>query len=107
MKNVYPRRSFQIIKSQYMQFYLLRALRLTVLFCFSSFTLCAQKYTWKKATEGGYTYQYVTNDPMKARIYTLKNGLTVLLSVNKKEPRIQTLIGVRAGSNNDPKEHTG
>lgn len=66
-----------------------------------------QKYAWKEATSGGYTYRYVTNDPMKARIYTLKNGLTVILSVNKKDPRIQTLIGTRAGSNNDPHDHTG
>jgi len=44
---------------------------------------------------------------MQARFYTLKNGLTVVLSVNKKEPRIQTLIGVRAGSNSDPADHTG
>ncbi|MBV8254499.1 MAG: insulinase family protein [Chitinophaga sp.] len=65
------------------------------------------KYEWKEASSGGYNYKYVTNDPMKARFYTLKNGLTVILSVNKKEPRIQTLIGTRAGSNNDPKDHTG
>ncbi|MBV7528861.1 pitrilysin family protein [Chitinophaga sp. sic0106] len=65
------------------------------------------KYEWKGASSGGYTYKYVTNDPMKARFYTLKNGLTVILSVNKKDPRIQTLIGTRAGSNNDPKDHTG
>ena len=65
------------------------------------------KYQWKEATSGGYTYKYISNDPMKARFYTLKNGLTVILSVNKKDPRIQTLIGTRAGSDNDPKDHTG
>lgn len=65
------------------------------------------KYQWKEATAGGYTYKYVSDDPMKARFYTLKNGLTVILSVNKKDPRIQTLIGTRAGSDNDPKDHTG
>jgi predicted Zn-dependent peptidase len=65
------------------------------------------KHEWKQASEAGYTYRYVTGDPMHARFYKLKNGLTVILSVNKKEPRIQTLIGVRAGSNNDPKDHTG
>ncbi|ATL46786.1 peptidase M16 [Chitinophaga caeni] len=69
--------------------------------------LAQDKYEWKEAKSGGYTYKYVTNDPMQARFYTLDNGLTVILSVNKKEPRIQTLIGVRAGSNNDPKDHTG
>ncbi|WP_145661471.1 M16 family metallopeptidase [Chitinophaga polysaccharea] len=66
-----------------------------------------EKYQWKEATSGGYTYKYISNDPMKARFYTLKNGLTVILSVNKKDPRIQTLIGTRAGSDNDPKDHTG
>ncbi|GAA0532559.1 insulinase family protein [Chitinophaga japonensis] len=65
------------------------------------------KYQWKEGSSGGYTYRYVTDDPMQARFYTLKNGLTVVLSVNKKEPRIQTLIGVRAGSNSDPADHTG
>ncbi|MBW8686264.1 M16 family metallopeptidase [Chitinophaga rhizophila] len=66
-----------------------------------------KKYEWKEGTSGGYTYKYISNDPMKARFYTLKNGLTVILSVNKKDPRIQTLIGTRAGSNNDPSDHTG
>lgn len=66
-----------------------------------------KKFEWKDATVNGYTYRYVTNDPMKARFYTLKNGLTVMLSSNIKEPRIKALIGVRAGSNSDPKDHTG
>lgn len=55
----------------------------------------------------GYTYQTIPSDPMKARIYTLKNGLTVYLSVNKEKPRIQTYIAVRTGSRNDPAETTG
>lgn len=71
-------------------------------------TLQAQKkYEWKQASSGGYTYRYVTNDPMNTRFYTLKNGLTVALSPNKKEPRIAVRIAVRAGSNTDPKDHTG
>lgn len=65
------------------------------------------KYEWKQATAAGYTYKYVTNDPIHARFYTLKNGLTVILSVNKTEPRIAVRIPVRTGSNNDPKDHTG
>jgi predicted Zn-dependent peptidase len=65
------------------------------------------KYQWKTATSNGYSYKTVTGDPMKARFYTLKNGLSVILSVNKKEPRIQCLVGVRSGSNNDPSDHTG
>ena len=65
------------------------------------------KYEWKTASSGGYTYRYITNDPMQARFYTLKNGLTVILSVNKKEPRIFTFIPTRAGSNTDPRTNTG
>ena len=57
--------------------------------------------------DGKYTYTTVDGDPYKARIYTLSNGLTVYLSVNKNEPRIQTLIAVRAGSKNDPHDATG
>jgi predicted Zn-dependent peptidase len=66
-----------------------------------------KKYEWKTAASAGYTYKYVTNDPMNTRFYTLKNGLTVALSPNKKEPRISVRIPVRTGSNNDPKDHTG
>ena len=65
------------------------------------------KYVWKQAGSGGYTYRYVTNDPMQTRFYTLANGLTVMLSVNHKEPRVAVRIATRAGSNTDPKDHTG
>ena len=65
-------------------------------------------YTKELKTDiNGYTYEQVSNDPLKTRIYTLKNGLTVYLSVNKDEPRAMGLIGVRAGSINDPSETTG
>lgn len=57
--------------------------------------------------DGKYAYRVVTNDPMQARIYTLKNGLTVYLTVNKNEPRVQTVIAVRAGSKHDPQDATG
>lgn len=53
------------------------------------------------------SFQSVANDPLKAQIYTLENGLTVYLSVNKEEPRIQTVIGVRVGSKDDPSNTTG
>lgn len=73
-----------------------------------SVSMYAQKhYEWKQASSNGYTYKYVTNDPTATRFYTLKNGLTVILSPNKKEPRIAARIAVRAGSNTDPKDHTG
>ena len=54
-----------------------------------------------------YTFISIPNDPTQTRIYTLKNGLTVYLSKNKVEPRIQTYIAVKAGSKNDPRETTG
>jgi predicted Zn-dependent peptidase len=52
-------------------------------------------------------YETVPNDPLKAQIYTLPNGLKLYMSVNKDEPRIQTYIAVRAGGKNDPAETTG
>jgi len=55
----------------------------------------------------GFTYETVENDPTGLRLYTLDNGLKVYLSKNTEEPKIQTFIAVRAGSNYDPKESTG
>ncbi|OAV70017.1 protease3 [Bacteroidales bacterium Barb4] len=54
-----------------------------------------------------YKYDSVPNDPLKARIYTLDNGLKVYMTVNKETPRIQTYIAVRVGGKNDPAETTG
>jgi predicted Zn-dependent peptidase len=67
----------------------------------------AEKYQWQTATSGGYTYKYVTNDPARARFYTLSNGLTVILSPTKKDPRIQCFVATKAGSKTDPATHTG
>ncbi len=58
-------------------------------------------------TGSSIPYESVPNDPMKARIYTLDNGLKVYLTVNKETPRIQTYIAVRVGGKNDPAETTG
>ena len=52
-------------------------------------------------------YESVVNDPLKARIYTLDNGLKVYLSSYDDAPRVQTNIAVRAGSKNDPADATG
>lgn len=71
------------------------------------FTAQAQDYQWKEAKSGGYTYRYVTNDPTQARFYTLQNGLTVILSPTKKDPRIQAYIATKAGSKTDPATNTG
>jgi len=65
------------------------------------------QFQWKEASSGGYTYKYVTNDPAKARFYTLKNGLTVILSPTNKDPRIQAYVAIKAGSKTDPATNTG
>ncbi|MAM05207.1 MAG: peptidase M16 [Flavobacteriales bacterium] len=52
-------------------------------------------------------YKSIPNDPLKARVYTLDNGLKVYLTSYKDAPRVQTNIAVRAGSKNDPENATG
>jgi len=82
--------------------------KLTLLGCFVlSTTLLAQFNSIQKKDAHGYTYEVVENDPSHTRIYTLPNGLKVYLAQNKDEPRIQTYIPVRTGSNNDPSDNTG
>ncbi|MBC7629534.1 pitrilysin family protein [Ferruginibacter sp.] len=82
---------------------------LLLCFLFVGSTVFSQivPHQWKEATSAGYTYKYVTNDPAKARFYTLKNGLTVILSTTNKDPRIQCYIATKAGSKTDPADHTG
>ncbi len=67
----------------------------------------AQKYAWQNMKGDGFGYTSVKNDPMNFRFYKLQNGLTVILSVNKETPRIQTLVATKAGSKTDPADHTG
>ncbi len=71
------------------------------------FTQAQNTYDWATESSNGYTYKYVKNDPFKTRFYTLKNGFTVIMGVNKAEPRLQTIIATKAGSNTDPANHTG
>lgn len=79
-----------------------------LLFLLTGFLAKAQTtYQWKTGSSAGYTYKYVTNDQTKTRFYTLKNGLTVILSQNNKEPRIVYKMAVRAGSDTDPRTNTG
>lgn len=67
----------------------------------------SQPFAPRVDSTGKYPYTYYLDDPMKVRVYTLKNGLTVMMSVNKAEPRIYTCVAVRAGSKNDPRDNTG
>lgn len=75
--------------------------------CVMSSSIYAQFKTVKTKDANGFSFEYVENDPAKVRIYTLKNGLKVYLAQNHDEPRIQTYIPVRTGSNNDPEDSTG
>lgn len=67
----------------------------------------AGKISTHTSENGEYTYTMVAGDPLRSRIYTLKNGMQVYMTVNKNEPRIYTAIAVRTGSNNDPADATG
>ena len=69
--------------------------------------VCLLSFGTAALAAGPYDYKEVKGDMMQSRIYKLKNGLTVYLSVNKEKPRIQTYIAVRTGSRNDPHETTG
>lgn len=74
----------------------------------SFFLISCNKSKTKTATDAnGYKYEYVSDDPTGARIYTLENGLKIYLAVNKNEPKVQTFIAVKAGAKNDPAETTG
>ncbi|MGE0568299.1 MAG: M16 family metallopeptidase [Bacteroidia bacterium] len=72
-------------------------------FCYA----CSQNNKKTDENKVQLNYEYALNDPFGARIYTLSNGLKVYLSVNKSQPRINTMIAVKAGSKNDPAEATG
>lgn len=73
-------------------------------FLFIVFTIGSNSCGDKKNTVASDT---TYADPLNTRIYTLKNGLKVYLSVYKDEPRIQTYIAVKAGSKFDPSDATG
>lgn len=57
--------------------------------------------------KNGNSFVALPNDPYGVRVYTLNNGLKVILAKNNDEPRIQTYIPVRTGSTNDPADNTG
>ena len=78
---------------------------LVLILCLSA---CSpQPYQIQTAKSGGYTYEYVTDDPTKTRIYTLENGLKVYLSQFENAPRVHVFTAVKAGGKNDPKNNTG
>ena len=82
---------------------------LTLLLFFTCvFFLYAEEFIAKTATDtNNFTYEYVTNDPLCDRIYTLKNGLKVFLSRNPVKPRIVMRFVVKAGLADSPADATG
>ncbi|MBC7426762.1 MAG: insulinase family protein [Bacteroidia bacterium] len=73
-----------------------------------SLTNAQKRYsTFEIVKQGKLSYKKYSGDPTQSRWYTLPNGLTVILAVNKDQPRIQTLIATKAGSKNDPHDNTG
>ena len=88
----------------------IKLLFINVLFIAVASCDCHKEKTYNVTSEkdnNGFTYEIVENDPTGLRLYTLDNGLKVYLSQNSDEPKIQTYIAVKAGSNYDPKESTG
>ncbi len=94
---------FSINKEKYNMKHLFIAIFCLIL----NLTSSAQNNFNEVKSLGTYPYTTITNDPSQTRTYILKNGLTVMLSVNKEKPRIQTYIATKAGSKNDPSDHTG
>ncbi|RZS93719.1 M16 family metallopeptidase [Aquimarina brevivitae] len=87
---------------------LILAVALTLFNCKNSSSEDSEKLQVEKHTDpAGFSYETVTNDPTGLRLYTLDNGLKVYLGKNEEEPKIQTLIAVRAGSTYDPADNTG
>ena len=69
--------------------------------------LCGAWETKQAVDDDGFTYEYIPDDPFSTRSYVLENGLKVFLSRNTIEPRITSLISVRAGGADDPDASTG
>jgi predicted Zn-dependent peptidase len=71
------------------------------------FFLLLSAFSLNLSAQKVYKFETVPNDPLKARIYTLDNGLKVYISVYKNAPRFYAAIAVRTGSKNDPHDNTG
>lgn len=87
--------------------YCLTLLYLTISVCLAQKPNAAKAKPVDAPVKPKLNFETAENDPLKARIYTLSNGMKVYMSVYKDAPRIQTLIAVKAGSKNDPADATG
>jgi zinc protease len=100
--------NFNTLTLEHFKTQIMRPLFFLLLLLFPALVSAQDKYQISTNSDpNGYSYETVSNDPLKARIYTLSNGLKVYISVYKDSPRIQTYIAVRAGSKNDPSSATG
>ena len=63
--------------------------------------------TYSEEKTDKWTVRKFEGDPLNVRIYTFKNGLTLITSKNTRTPRLQTMVAVRTGSKNDPANNTG
>jgi predicted Zn-dependent peptidase len=72
-----------------------------------SSSIYSQNFKEKTDSSKGFVYTYIEGVDFNYRKYVLKNGLTVLMSVNIEKPRIYTCIAVKSGSNDDSKNATG
>jgi predicted Zn-dependent peptidase len=63
--------------------------------------------TWETRKTPDWEVTEYSGDPLKTRYYKMPNGLTLITSVNKEQPRVQTMIAVKTGSKNDPANNTG
>ncbi|MFN7302727.1 MAG: M16 family metallopeptidase, partial [Bacteroidota bacterium] len=72
-------------------------------------TLSAQERisTWETRKTPDWEVTEYSGDPLKTRYYKMPNGLTLITSINKEQPRVQTMIAVKTGSKNDPADNTG
>ncbi|HPQ08740.1 MAG TPA: insulinase family protein [Bacteroidia bacterium] len=61
----------------------------------------------KQAFDKIFSYDSIPGDPFHIRIYTFPNGLKVYLSPYHAQPKIFTMIAVKAGSKYDPADATG
>ena len=61
----------------------------------------------KSALEAIFKYDSVPGDPFRTRVYTFPNGLKVYLSPYHVQPKVFTMIAIKAGSKYDPYDATG
>ncbi|GAB4208721.1 MAG: insulinase family protein [Bacteroidia bacterium] len=75
----------------------------------ANFSKTLQKTTQaiQQAIANIFKYDSIPDDPFHTRIYTLPNGMKVYLSPYHAQPKIFTMIAVKAGSKYDPADATG